>query len=498
MGSDNREDPLEDFTPDALEAAGALSPSYDPGYIYPTDPLVAQNLEHWQDLKLGVIIHWGIYTTIGQAGSWSLHRGHLGDFTDPPETFEGTDAEYHRWYFEQRHNFNADDFVASQWAQLCAEAGMKYAIITTKHHDGFALYDTKYSNLKVTAEDVLAGRDLFGEIVGAFRDSGMETGVYFSKADWARADYWDLAQPISDRFHNYDIAQDPQRWERFVQFSHGQIKELLENYGRMNVLWLDAGWVRAPEEDFQIDAVAHLAREAQPGILVVDREVHGEHENYRTPEQELPEKRLDYPWESCITWTKSWCSMRKDEPCKPTWHIVANLLRICARGGNYLVGFGPDATGALSIHLQRGLRELGAYMRTHGEGIYGTRAMENPPIIEQLSGEPHEWLFVCKPESASDKNSNKSLSGNTAESQPDRLFLYGIPAQGKCSSVRISVSGSYRSARNLGGGKAEVMAHPSVNSVENGITTSHSETEFTTIEIVSASEEMGYVIELCS
>lgn len=495
MGSNSIEDPLVDFTPDALEAAGALRPSCDPGYIYPKDPLVAENLEHWQDLKLGVIIHWGIYTTIGQAGSWSLHRGHLGDFTDPPETFEGTDAEYHRWYFEQRHSFNADDFEANQWAQLCAEAGMKYAIITSKHHDGFALYDTKYSNLKVTAEDVPGGRDFFGEMVNAFHDSGMETGVYFSKADWSRPDYWDLAQPVENRFHNYDAAADPERWERFVQFSHGQIKELLENYGPMNVLWLDAGWVRAPEEDFQIDAVARLARAAQPGILVVDREVHGEHENYRTPEQELPDERLDYPWESCITWTKSWCSMRKDEPCKPTWHIVANLLRICARGGNYLVGFGPDATGALSVHLQRGLHELGDYMRSHGDGIYGTRAIDNPPVLDQLTGEPHEWLCVRKPGTANGVGSSDSSSTVTSGSSTDRLFLYGIPEQGECSPVRVRIAGAYRKARNLGGGTAEVVTSSSAVS-ESRSTGSGNDVEYTILNVIPATAEMGYVIEL--
>ena len=468
-------DILADFTPDALEAAGALTPTYDPGYIYPDDPAVAANLEHWQDLKLGVIIHWGIYTTIGQAGSWSLHRGHLGDFTDPPEHFHGTDAEYHQWYYEQRHNFCADDFNADQWASLCAQAGMKYAIVTTKHHDGFALYDTKFSNLKVTAEDVLAGRDIFAETSKAFRKHGLETGVYFSKADWASPEYWDLARPLETRFCNYDIAQDPERWERFVRFTHGQIKELLENYGPMNVLWLDAGWVRAPEEDIQINEIARIARQAQPGILVVDREVHGEHENYRTPEQELPDHRLDYPWESCITWTKSWCSMSKDEPCKPTWHIVANLLKICARGGNYLVGFGPDATGALSVHLQRGLRELGAYMASHGEGIYGTRALADPPAIEQLSGEAHEWLCVSKQEK------------DNPEHTP-RLYLYGIPARGECSPVRIAVAGSYGYARNLGGGQAQIVSSSASTSQESA----------TTIDIAppEGQIDMGYVIEL--
>lgn len=447
------------FVPDALEAAGALSPTFDPGYEYPSDPVVAQALEHWRDLKLGVIIHWGLYSSFGQAGSWSLHREPLGDFTDKAYGFDGDDAAYHRWYFERRHHFNGDDFDAAHWAKLCAEAGMKYVVFTTKHHDGFALYDTKYSNLKTTAEDCPLQRDIFREVTVAFRAQGLETGVYFSKADWARPDYWDLSQPVTDRFPNYDVAGEPERWDRFVQFSHDQIRELLTGYGPMNVLWLDAGWVRAPELDFKIDELADMARSIQPNILMVDREVHGPHENYRTPEQEIPDRYLDYPWESCLTWTRSWCSERKDDPAKPTHVIVANLLRIVARGGNYLLGFGPDATGALSKHVERGLKELGAWMDSHGSGIYGTRAVAQPPAITQASGRPHEWLYVVKGENA---------------------YLYGIPDDGRASSVSVTIGQPVRSAQILGGGSVAVVGNDAV----------------TTLELTPSQGELAYVVKL--
>ena len=447
------------FAPDALEAAGALSPTFDPGYEYPSDPQVARALEHWRDLKLGVIIHWGLYSSFGQAGSWSLHRESLGDFTDKAYGFDGDDAAYHRWYFERRHHFNGDDFDAAHWAKLCAQAGMKYVVFTTKHHDGFALYDTKYSNLKTTAEDCPLQRDIFREVTDSFRAEGLETGVYFSKADWARPDYWDLAQPVTDRFPNYDVAADPERWDRFVQFSHDQVRELLTGYGPMNVLWLDAGWVRAPELDFKIDELAAMARSIQPGILMVDREVHGPHENYRTPEQEIPDRYLDYPWESCVTWTRSWCSERKDDPAKPTHVIVANLLRIVARGGNYLVGFGPDATGALSAHVERGLKELGAWMDAHGSGIHGTRAVSQPPSITQTSGLTHEWLYVVK--------------GNEA-------YLYGVPDSGRASYASVTIDQPIPSAQILGGGSAAVV-------VEGGATT---------LELTPSPDELAYVVKL--
>lgn len=380
----------EDFTPDALEAAGALHPAADPGYSWPTDPLVAERLEHWRDLKVGVIIHWGIYATIGQGGSWSLHRGHLGDFTDPPLGFRGTDADYHTWYYDQARTFTGTDFEAEEWAAACAEAGMKYAVVTSKHHDGFAMYDTKYSNLKSTAEWAGLRRDVFGEFMESFRAHGLETGVYFSKADWAHPDYWDLAQPVRDRFHNYDIAAEPRRWQRFVEFTHDQIEELLTRYGPMAVLWLDAGWVRDPDEPIGIDDIAARARELQPGILVVDREVHGPNEDYRTPEQELLGSDPGHPWEACITLTRSWCSLRKDDPTKPTGEVVRNLLQIVSRGGNYLIGIGPDATGAMSVHIRRSLTELGQWLTLCGEGIYASRS----PRVEIAAHGDLEWYVT--------------------------------------------------------------------------------------------------------
>ena len=128
----------------------------------------------------------------------------------------------------------------------------------------------------------------------------------------------------------------------------------------MRVLWLDAGWVKAPEEPIDIDRIAEIARTHQPGILVVDREVHGPHENYRTPEQGLPEDGMDMPWEACITMTRSWTSLRPDDPAKPLHDVVGTLLRIVAGGGNCLIGIGPDATGAMPPEVRVRLGQLGA------------------------------------------------------------------------------------------------------------------------------------------
>ena len=366
-----------DFTPDALAAAGALGTSPDPGYTWPTDPRTLAALEHWRDLKVGVIIHWGIYAAIGQGGSWSLHRSHLGSFTDKPAEFAGTDADYHTWYYDQRRTFTGIDYDPEAWAAMCADAGLRYLVMTTKHHDGFALWDTDQTNLKSTAEDAGLHRDVIRETFDAFRAKGLETGVYFSKADWSHAGYWDRARPITDRRHNFDITEKPAKWASFVEFTHRQIDELLSDYGPINVLWLDAGWVHEPLEPIAMDRLATRARQLQPDILVVDREVHGPNENYRTPEQEVPDSKLDHPWESCITMTPTWCSTRVDEPAKPIGQIAATLVRIVARGGNYLIGVGPDATGAISRHVIERMGELGALLRHIGPAIYGSRPTDD-------------------------------------------------------------------------------------------------------------------------
>ncbi|OKL49068.1 glycosyl hydrolase [Boudabousia liubingyangii] len=441
---------LDDFAPDDLAAAGAVGSKPDPGYIYPDSPLTQKSLSRWRDLKLGVIIHWGLYTAINQAGSWSLHRGHLGTFTDKPDSFLGTDSEYQDWYEHQIVNFDASQFDAEEWAEACADAGMRYLVFTTKHHDGFALYDTDYSNFKVTSEQCPVGRDLFKEISQAFRSKGLEIGVYYSKADWHHECYWDRARPLHGRFCNYSIRNKPQKWENFKRFTQQQISELLSRYGKINVLWLDAGWVAAPEEPIDIEQIGVLAQTLQPEILVVDREVHGPWEHYRTPEQEIPEDILEYPWESCITLTRSWCSMEVDEATKPMQTIIANLLAIVSRGGNYLIGFGPDEHGAMSKHIRDSLSELGSWMRVNGEGIYATRALNPKNELEAklLQSSPvddvrWDWYFT--------KKSNQYyLFGAFRDSDIDKSSTHLVP------EVEVELPIKIREASIMGSGSVTI------------------------------------------
>ncbi|PRB09220.1 alpha-L-fucosidase [Microbacterium sp. MYb62] len=363
------------------KAAGIVEERPDPGYSPPRDPLSAAALERWRDHKFGIIIHWGLYTGLGFDGSWTLCRTNDEASMLLPDWFDGDEDAWSAFYAQSRRSFDPSSFDAEEWATASAGAGARYVIVTSKHHDGFSMYDTAQSDYRITAADVPFGRDALRETFDAFRDAGLETGVYFSKADWHHPGYWSPEESIVDRFHNYDIAAHPNRWEEFRRFTAAQIDELLTDYGDINVLWLDAGWVHAPEEDLRMPELAERARALQPGILVVDREVHGPQEDYRTPEQRVPESRLDWPWESCVTLSDTWCATTEDETdAKTPEEIVDMLVHVVARGGNLLLGIGPDRNGAMPPSYARVLAGVGAWLESNGAAIFGTR-----PV-------PREWI----------------------------------------------------------------------------------------------------------
>lgn len=388
------QDEAPNFEPALLEAAGALGGAPDEGYVWPTSQPVLDNLKAWQKLKFGVIIHWGIYSAIGQGGSWSLHRDDLGWFTDPPEDWQGSASEYQDWYYEQARTFTGHEFDAKDWARSCADAGMKYCVFTTKHHDGFCMYDSHFTNLKSTAENSGLRRDILQEVNDAFKAEGLDMGAYFSLADWSRSDYWDRSLPIHDRFHNYDISQRPKTWQQFCDFTKNQLEEIITRYGPFRLAWLDAGWVREPHEPIGMKEIAQTLRGHDPSLMIVHRETHGEFEDYRTPEQEIPDDVLDYPWESCMTLTREWCAMEREEASKPTLEVIGNLIKIVSRGGNYLLGIGPDATGHMPESVRRGLKEIGEWVGACGEGIYESHVVQDAPTI--TSDSELEWFCTEK------------------------------------------------------------------------------------------------------
>jgi alpha-L-fucosidase len=309
-----------------------------------TDTAVSNKLRHWGDWKFGVIIHWGAYSEWGVVESWSLcpedeswcvRRGPFADNYD----------EYVRQYEKIRETFNPEKFNPDSWAKACRNAGMKYVVFTTKHHDGFCMYDSKYTDYKITDAKSIFSRNaksnVAKEIFSSFRAQGFGTGVYFSKPDWHSDDYWWRYFPVKDRNVNYDPEKYPDRWKRFQNFTYNQVEELMSDYGKVDILWLDGGWVRPAGslteesrswlgkngwvQDVDIPSIAAMARRHQPGLLVVDRSVHGEFENYQTPEQQIPDVIPSYAWESCITLGDNWYSTGKDSDtnknCCEEWEL---------------------------------------------------------------------------------------------------------------------------------------------------------------------------------
>lgn len=360
-------------------------------YQYPTDPKVMEKLEHWRDQKFGILIHWGIYAVPGIVESWSIVNEDWINRKDTTQSYE----DYKKWYWGLKEEFNPTGFDPSQWADAAAKAGMKYVVFTTKHHDGFNMFDTQFTDYKITNGPFGSNpkADVAKHVFDAFRAKDMMIGAYFSKPDWHSQYFWWDYRATPDRNVNYDIRKHPWRWNQFVQFTHNQLNEITTNYGDIDILWLDGGWVRPkstvneevlswgapiPEFSQEIDMpkVAEMVRKNQEGILIVDRTVHGPFENYRTPEQGIPATMSPDPWESCITLGGAWGYVPNDR-FKPSRKVIHLLIEIVAKGGNLLLGVGPTANGLFLPEQVERLEEIGAWLKVNGEGIYNTRAIES-------------------------------------------------------------------------------------------------------------------------
>ena len=353
--------------------------SREESYVAPEDPLVREKLEWFRDQKLALMMHFGIYSELGICESWPLSDGDAEwgrneiDWESDPETFKNQ-------YRDLNKSFNPVRLRPEVWADVAARNGFRYLIFTTKHHDGFCLFDSKYTDYKSTAPDcpfhTHRYADIAKHVFDAFRDRGIGIAAYFSKPDWHCPWYWaeGMDRPVAyNRNPTYKPSEHPEIWEKFVEFTHNQMMELVRDYGPIDILWLDGGQVNPGNgQDIRLSEFVKEARKIRPGLITADRTVGGENENYITPEQSVPDYPIRVPWESCVTVGYAF-SYRFADRYKTPRQLVHLLTDVVCRGGNLALNIAPQPDGNLPAAAVRAVDGLGAWLRDNGEAIYGTR-----------------------------------------------------------------------------------------------------------------------------
>lgn len=339
-----------------------------------------KRMKWFTEARFGMFIHYGLYS-IPARGEWVMSDEEM------------TDDEY-RKYFDA---FDPCDLDMRQWAKAAKDAGMKYMVMTAKHHDGFCLYDSKYTDFKST--NTACHRDLVREYVEAVREQGLKVGLYFSLIDWRHPDfphYKDRQHPMRN---HPECGNEERDFDRYLKYMHAQVRELMENYGKIDLLWLDFSYDDLRGEAWKATELVSMIRSLQPDIILNNRlEVSGEgfgslaeghptpyHGDFITPEQMIPPAGLKDPagnslvWESCVTMNGHWGYCAQDHFFKPSSMLVRKLVECVSKGGNMILNVGPDAKGNFPKESVRILHEIGSFMRENGDSIYGCGACAAKP-----------------------------------------------------------------------------------------------------------------------
>jgi alpha-L-fucosidase len=324
-----------------------------------------QRMQWWEDARFGMFIHWGLYA-LPARHEWVKNRERI------------TNEQYQK-YFDL---FNPDLFEPKKWAKEAKAAGMKYAVLTTKHHEGFCLFDSKYTDYKAT--NTPAKRDLVKEFVEAFRAEGIKVGFYYSLIDWHHPDF------TIDRVHPQRLDENApeSEWEKinkgrdmakYREYLFNQVTELLTNYGKIDILWLDfsyPGKHGKGKDDWNSVALIKQIRKLQPGIIVDNRLNLGDYEDgedFETPEQVKPETLAKYrgkTWETCQTFSGSWGYYRDEHSWKSDKQLLDLLITSTANGGNLILNVGPTARGEFDYRATRALDSLSLWMHGNSRSIY--------------------------------------------------------------------------------------------------------------------------------
>lgn len=361
----------------------------------------------WQKARFGMFIHWGIYS-VPARGEWM-------------QTIEKIPTEE----YAERYalNFHPDRFEPEKWAKAAKEAGMKYMVITAKHHDGFCMWDSKYTDFK-------ADRDYIREVLDAFRAEGIRTGLYYSLLDWHHQDFTvDHNHPLRDG--DWAELNKNRDQHKYCQYMRDQVRELLTEYGKIDVMWFDFTYAspggKYPEE-WEGEELLKLIRSLAPDILIDDRLGLDGSGDFRSPEQYIPRDGMRdangdlVPWEGCQTFSGMWGYARDESSWKTPHQLITMLVAHVARGGNLLLNVGPDARGRFDKRAMKALESIGSWMDEHSDSIY------NCTIAPAEYEEPDNCMYTYDPE-------NRRLYVHIFSYPIKFLFLPGL--QGKVQFARF-------------------------------------------------------------
>ena len=371
---------------------------------------IRKRTEWFRDARFGMFIHWGLYS-IPACGEWVMSEREM------------TVEEYRRYFDE----FDPQHCDPAEWVKLAKKAGMKYAVLTAKHHDGFCLYDSKYTDYKSTKSK--AGRDFVREFVDACRAEGIAPGLYFSIIDWSHPDfpkYKDRQHPMRNNEAYKDEKID---FDRYLEYMHAQVEEIVTNYGKLDLLWFDFSYDDMCGEKWKATELIKMVRKHQPDVIIDNRlegsgETHGSiatddpliySGDFASPEQIIPPDGIRdvngemIPWELCATMNNHWGFCNFDYEFKPADMLIRKLVECVSKGGNMMLNIGPDANGVVPKQSVEILTEIGEWMSKNGDSIYGC-----------------DIASVAKPEWGRYTQDDKYLYAHVFEPSLGALPLYGI------------------------------------------------------------------------